>query len=530
MSDLIQKEFKGWRLNLWPVHRHEYKKIIPMGIIMFATIFIYTIVRDTKDTLIVNAAGAGTLTFLKSYFVAPCAILFIISYSYLAHYLTREKLFYVTITPFLIFFGLFGFVFYPCINYLHPSPDTVKALYIMAPSLSGFIDIYAYWMYSLFYIFAEIWGSAIIAVCFWQFANFIIHISDSKRFYGLFAVVGNMSLIFSGPVVMFCSQTIKDYVPNDVDPWGVSLKLLMGLVVLMGITAVYCFRWLHTNVLHEKHYDHYTKYNQKNNDSGLKKKSPGLLDSFKIVLKSKELMLILILILSYNITINIVEIQWKNQLKLFTLGDRGLYNSIMGCSSFVQGCFSIVFGLFIGNQILRKFSWYTAAIITPIILLVGGSIFFSFLLNETLVMAFFHSLTTSPTLIATLIGFIVVSISKPTKYMLFDPTKEMAYIPLSPEEKIKGKVAADVMGARVGKGSGAMIQSWLLMLFVTKDVVLIAPFSLVLFLGIIVAWFYSVKVLSLKVDKNTACAIERESITETVITSSSGTKAQENVA
>jgi AAA family ATP:ADP antiporter len=87
---------------------------------------------------------------------------------------------------------------------------------------------------------------------------------------------------------------------------------------------------------------------------------------------------------------------------------------------------------------------------------------------------------------------------------LFDPTKEMAYIPLSDEEKTKGKAAVDVIGGRAGKAGGAAVQTWLLMAFATKDVVAIAPVAFGTFLVVAVAWVYAVKALSSRVAAATA--------------------------
>ncbi len=501
VQDSQTQEFTGLRKLLWPIHNYEMKKFIPLALIMFAVLFNYTILRDTKDTLVVNAAGAGAITFLKSYCVTPMAILFVIFYAKLTNVLSRENVFYATIVPFLIFFGLFGFVLYPNIDLLHPSKESLDVLYQAAPALTGFIDIYAYWVYSLFYILSEIWGSAMIALCFWQFANHVVRLRESKRFYGLFAVIGNAALLLSGPTVVFCSDTIKHYLPVDTDAWGVSLKLLMSSVVVMGGLAIYAYKWMHLKVLNDKRY-----FDPEEAGVPKKKKEKlGLMDSLKMLLKSKELLLIATLIMAYGVTINLIEVQWKHQIKLYAAGDKGLYNSLMGYYSFSQGLFAIIFGLFFGSQILRKVSWFKAAIITPLVFLVGGGVFFLFILSQELMAPLLSLLSTEAVIAATFLGLVVLVIAKPVKYMLFDPTKEMAYIPLSEEEKTKGKAAVDVIGGRAGKAGGAMVQSWLLIALATLDVVAFAPIAFITFIVVAVAWLYAVKALSTRV----AAAVKR---------------------
>ena len=89
-----------------------------MGIMMII-LFVYNIVRDTKDTLVVNTykkVGAECLSFLKLYGVTPAAILFMVLFVKLANIMEREKLFYAILTPFLIFFGVFGFIIYPALK------------------------------------------------------------------------------------------------------------------------------------------------------------------------------------------------------------------------------------------------------------------------------------------------------------------------------------------------------------------------------------------------------------------------------
>ena len=108
MTHDTKKEFGKWRAFFWPVHGFELKKILPMFFMFFFISFNYTILRDTKDTLVVTShAGAEAIPFLKFWGVLPCAIIFMLIYSKLSNMLSKPALFYTTIVPFLIFFGAF---------------------------------------------------------------------------------------------------------------------------------------------------------------------------------------------------------------------------------------------------------------------------------------------------------------------------------------------------------------------------------------------------------------------------------------
>ena len=102
----VNKEFHGIRAVLWPIHGFELKKFLPMGLMMFCILFIYTVLRDTKDAIIVNAPGAGaeSLSFLKGIGVTFSAIVFMLIYTKAANLFNREGLFYITALPFLAFF------------------------------------------------------------------------------------------------------------------------------------------------------------------------------------------------------------------------------------------------------------------------------------------------------------------------------------------------------------------------------------------------------------------------------------------
>ena len=66
-SNASTAEFSKLRQILWPIHGFEMKKFLPMFIMFGCVSLNYSLLRLTKDTLVVNAAssGAAVLPYLK---------------------------------------------------------------------------------------------------------------------------------------------------------------------------------------------------------------------------------------------------------------------------------------------------------------------------------------------------------------------------------------------------------------------------------------------------------------------------------
>lgn len=485
MSQEKKAEFGKLRSFLWPVHSHELKKLLPMFLMFLFISFNYTILRDTKDTLVVTSTGAETIPFLKFWGVVPGAIIFMLAYAKLSNILSKESLFYVAIAPFLLFFALFAYVLYPNREALHPNASADYLQSILPVGLGGLIACYRNWTFSLFYILSELWGSAVLSLMFWGFANDIMRVTEAKRFYTLLGMGANLALLISGPLIYYFSQ-IK--VAEGVDPWQVSLNYLMFFVFLAGMCVVGIYWWMNRNVLTDP------RFYDPNEEKKLKKEKPkmGLAESFAFLFKSKYILSIAVLVIAYGICINLVEVTWKGQLKL-QYPKANDYNAFMGQFSFITGFITICM-MFVGGWLIRKKGWGFAAMVTPVVLLLTGIAFFSFVIFRENLTGYIAALGTTPLMLAVLFGMAQNIMSKSTKYSLFDPTKEMAYIPLDQESKVKGKAAIDVVGARLGKSGGSFIQQGLLVAFGT--IAAITPYVALAMVVFIVAWMFAVRSLN----------------------------------
>lgn len=236
-----------------------FKKLFPLGAMLFCILFNYTILRDTKDVLVVTApnSGAEIIPFLKTYVNLPAAVGFTVLYSSLCNKFSADKVFYIIMSAFVSFFGLFASVIYPNRMFLHPNAAADWLTTILPVFFVPLISIFRNWTYAVFYMLANLWGNVIVSLLFWGFANEISTVDEAKKYYPLFGMMANVALVFSGQYVKYVSQmpaVATTAVVSGVklskaataaaatkavgDYWGRSLNLLMGAVVAGGAVVM----------------------------------------------------------------------------------------------------------------------------------------------------------------------------------------------------------------------------------------------------------------------------------------------------
>jgi AAA family ATP:ADP antiporter len=193
------------------------------------------------------------------------------------------------------------------------------------------------------------------------------------------------------------------------------------------------------------------------------KENMSVPESLKFLAGQRYIRDLATLVVAYGISINLVEVTWKSKIKA-QFPNPNDYSSFMGDFSTYTGVVTFIMML-ASRFIFKKFGWGVAALITPVVLFITAIAFFGLVLFSEALTPSIAAMGMTPLFAAVLIGAAQNIFSKSSKYSLFDPCKEMAYIPLDQETKIKGKAAIDVVCNPLGKSGGALIQQFLILGF-----------------------------------------------------------------
>eukprot|EP00571_Detonula_confervacea_P011041 CAMPEP_0172305350 /NCGR_PEP_ID=MMETSP1058-20130122/6664_1 /TAXON_ID=83371 /ORGANISM="Detonula confervacea, Strain CCMP 353" /LENGTH=563 /DNA_ID=CAMNT_0013016923 /DNA_START=243 /DNA_END=1934 /DNA_ORIENTATION=+ len=487
------------RLVLFPIYSEEMTKFFLIGSIKFFVILALTLTRDSKDVLVVTECGAEAIAFLKIYGVLPSATLFIGVYSKMASILEKKTLFYATCIPFFLFFFLFDAIIYPNRGSIQPSLSTAQSILGIAASSESssgaraiFAKLLANWTSALFYIIAEVYSSVSVGILFWQYANDVVSVSQAKRFYPLFAQMSGLAPILAGQYVVRYASRAKDF--------GESLHRITWMITFSGVMICLFYKW--SNAYNEKTAGVVLSAVEDAPTTTVakpkkKKAKMSLVESARFLASSEYLRLIAALVVGYGLSINFTDIMWKSIVKR-QYPDPLDYQRFMGNFSSVVGLSTCIV-IFLGVHAIRILGWRMGALATPMVMACLALPYFSSILV---------GLDSPQSLkIAVIFGTIQTLLSKTTKYALFDPTTQMAYIPLDDESKIKGKAAIEVLGSRIGKSGGSLIQQGLVLVF--GNIISAAPVLVILYYSVLVWWALSANRLSKLFFAKTAMQEER---------------------
>src|SRR3989344_1986719 len=480
--------FSTLRSWMFPVYQNEFKKVIPLGLMMILISFNFWLLHISKDTLVISAehSGAEVINFLKiPIFVV--SIFLVMVFTWGANKLQQKTIFFVGVGTFLCFFLFFNYTIYPNKEAFQLfSSDRLVELKLQYPLFKWMFPVICYWPYSLFYIMSELWGSFVLSMLFWQFANQITTVEQSRRFYMLLGMFNGIGTILSGFFITHYESKLDVYV---ADAYGSKLHNLLLVFSISCVLILIIYYWIHkTAVRPDELYKFSGSKNQKN------KIKLSFVESFKYILHSRYMGYIALISIGYNISINFVEITWKSQVK-------ELYQNPLAIEYYFSKItiymgFLIFFIGFFGAGFVRRFSWRCSALITPIVMVVTAILFFIVTLWQESLATVAQILSMPPLVFAVWVGQIHNLSSRSCKYSFFAATREMAFIPLDAELKVKGKAAVDILSGRVGKVGGSVVQSFLLSIPALATQLAIAPYLLGFVLAVFFIWVISINLLN----------------------------------
>lgn len=475
----------------YPIKRKDLWKLVPMFVMLFCICLNYSILRNLKDAVVVTAQGSGAeaIPFIKVYFMLPMAFLLTVLFTKLSNRYSQEKVFYIMVSLFLCFYALFAFILYPLRDTLHPHETADWFQGILPLGCKGLVATFRNWTFTSFYVMCELWGSVVLSVLFWSFANEITKVSEAGYFYGALGVGANLATLIAGQIgATFSIRSFNPALPFGNDAWEQAIMVMILLMIVSGTVIMGTFYWMNRYVLDDPAFDGLHRAG----NQVKKKKKLSVRESFRYLSKSKYLLCIAVLVLSYNLVINLVEIVWKDQLRLLYPNPADFNVYINNLTSLV-GTISTVAAVMMPWTI-KKCGWTVTALMTPVTMLVTTIGFFVFFLGKDhLGELVIISTGMTPLALAVFFGSAQNCLSKAAKYSVFDTTKDMAFIPLDHDSKLKGKAAIDGFGSRLGKSGGSIIHQALLIIFSTLSAS--APFVAMFIIGSIVMWIGATKSL-----------------------------------
>lgn len=487
-----QSEFSGLRLFLWPIHNYELKKLIPMLLIFFLISFDYNVLRTMKDAVVMYApsSGAEIIPFLKVWAMFPGTILMTLVFTRLSNRYSRQTVTYILLSGFLLYFLVFVAFMYPNREALEPTTLVSTLQKHLPASFKWPILMFQNWIYTSFYVMSELWSNIIFFVLIWGFANQVTRLSEAKRFYGLFGVGANLSGVLAGQASVYLSSLA--YNPNffyGESKWEQSMLYLTGMVLAAGVAVILLFRWMHKNVLNDPVYYDSAEATAEGRMQG----KLSMREAFRYLLRSRYLIFLALIVIGYNIVINLTEVMWKFEVKEL-YPTQSAYSIYMNQVSTVIAILATLSAMFISGNAIRVFGWTFTAMLTPAILMITSIGFFGFFFLRAYSpdpAPFLMGIT--PLAMVVFMGTSQNVLCRAAKYSIFDATKEMAFVPLTPECKLKGKAAIDGVCSRLGKTGGSLIHQALLLSLTSFS--FSAPYVAVMLVAIIALWMIAVRIV-----------------------------------
>lgn len=394
---------------LWgDLHGKELVKFSLLAAGIFFLIGSYWPLKTLKDSIFINLVGPLYLPQAK---LASLALFFplVLIYSKLVDIFSKEKMIYILVAFYsTIGLGLIYGLYHPVwgIQNTTSSPNRIVG-----------------WA---FYLFVESYVSLMVSL-YWSFINDITTPESAKKGYGL--------IIFGAQFGGVLFLLLGNYLSYDTTQYATSVPIVALISVLMFfmIAAVV---FLLKKLVGDEHMEGYVT--QKMEESAPAK--VGFFDGLKVLVTRPYVSGIFILIFFQELITTLMGFQMSIIVKK-TFTDPGMVNKFFFEFNLAIQVIACCFALIGTSFFQRRFGIKFCLIAFP--MLIGISIA-SYVLYPSLSSIIF-----------------VMLIARALNYTLYQPAKEVLYIPTSKNIKYKAKAWIDMFGVRFAKATGSGISGFI---------------------------------------------------------------------
>lgn len=461
---------------------HSRIPFFSMFWVIFCLSFNFTILRSVRNTLAVVdlSQGSQTIPFFELCGALPAAILITWVLTKLLNHFSLRSVFFITLMGFLTFFLLFASLIYPFL--IEWQKNALENAIFSPTFVKGCGTAFS----MLFYCLAELWKPALINILFWGLINDHVTIEEAKKLYAFLLLAASFGALFAGPVLKICNSKLSWTILHlSSRQWTHAFMLIILVLILVGLITAFLYNRLYLQLLEHK-----------KRDVPPTQFSFSLQESFRLCRTSKSLLLLSGIVLADYIAYSLGEVIFLDILKKKYPSPCD-YCAFLGNLSSWSSALTIIFAI-AAPVILRKYRWVVTALVLPLFLLIIEGLFFVFLRAEHLAFSFFGWSDLRWIEAVVLLGSLHFSVCRALKYTFFDASKELAFVFLPREQKIKGKLVIDGIGARLGRGGSSAIS--LLLIHICGGVLASSLISGVVVIGVASGWIWATRALGLKLE------------------------------
>ena len=460
--------------QLHKIIRQDALRHVYMCTLVLLSTIGFNVMRGMRETVVFQFGKNGALytPFIRMMCILPISALLFVYYLYVKRRSSTLHAYYAIVLPILTYF-----VAYATFTESHVVMMTQHSAWLQAwidyyPPIEFIAGILVHWDKTLYYVFCEAWGPFTLVILFWQIANETYTESEAKTLYPVFSMLGGAGIIISALLIGQMGHH-----PNIT---------LLTTQVICAIGLINC--WLVTLIWQGR-----TEYL-----AAKPKHSIGLRQGIKLALTTPHILYLTLCIISFSILCNIYENSVRNIILQHYQSEQAVFK--FWGSFFMGKGLLVVSANILSKFLLRRVGWFYVAITTPIVSI--ASIHIALSIPSLNLVSIFGQTQYLLSLLA-----LLLQLNFAVKYAFFDPTKEMAYIPLTDAQKTYGKTVADGLGSRAGNIGSGLVQTIAIFAASGSDFLQVAPYLLVICSALSAVWIWAISNLCRSYNTMTSTAM-----------------------